>query len=120
MTCPHGMDAVNAALTARVNAHDAAFAEIKSDVRAILATTVQTNLAIAVLPTWENVKARDKELEKANAAISADVQSLKDAATESRGKTKVLLVVAGLIGSALSTAAGAIVSYFTSPGSPKP
>ena len=102
-------------LAARVRAHDQTLSEIRSDVREILAATSDTKLAVAVLPTWDNVKERDKELSEALRLISERVKPLEAAALESKGSAKVLVVVAGIVGSCITAVVGWVATAFQAP-----
>lgn len=96
------LDIVVAAQNERLNAHDKAFEELKTDIKEILKATVETNLKLAVLPTWENVNSRCQVHNSEMHACAARVAALEESASESKGSWKVIAVVAGFIGTGLA------------------
>ncbi len=104
------LEIVVAAQNERLNAHEKAFIELKADIKEILKTTVETNLKIASLPTWENLEKRSQHLAGETRSVAQRVDSLEAAAAESKGSWKVVAAVAGVIG----TGVAAVGNWFLS------
>lgn len=104
------LDIVVAAQNERLNAHDKAFEEIKGDIKEILKATVETNLKLAGMPTWDNINSRCQAHNSETKSCSERVAVLEEAASESRGSWKVVAVVGGFLGTAIAALGNWILS----------
>jgi hypothetical protein len=73
-------------------------AEVKKDVKEVLTIVNETNLVLAKLPTWENLKETNGRVDK-----------LEDESNSAAGGRKMLAAVAGMLGGVV----GWIASYFS-------
>ena len=95
-----------ARLEARVDAHD----ELKADVKQILATVNSTNLKVAVLPTWEDVKTLHTETRATVNGVSARMDEYDALKNQAKGGGKTLV----LIGTIAGTVGGWLTSWISS------
>jgi hypothetical protein len=104
------LDAQDKALSDLKAAHDLESIQRRADAKEILAEITKTNLSVAVLPKWEDIK----KLHEETTARLASLESTRD---QQKGGWKTLTVI-GSICAAVGGWLGSAVSDFFSKASP--